>query len=333
MQLTQAKFDKLNMREHFIIYFDILGYKDNIKHYGEKNYLKSIFLTINTAVDTYIPSMSAQFALASKLKVQYRIFSDNIIIAIKKSTNELENIYALYSMLVFMKDLQLTFILELGTFIRGCIHCGNLYFDKTILFGSGLIEAVEYENKAIYPRIIFSNELIDYIKNCEQLDLTDDYILPQISKQTLAKLKTDVDFGKENRIYLEDENITFDFVMSYLKNLNNVNLQTKIGTIMKKGIKDINNRIIALYRVNFKGFLADILNQRFKIDDEAYFINYLDSLTYTDQMDKHIKILEQNISEHATELKVREKYEWLKKYHATYTINLSTLEIENKSHK
>lgn len=153
--------------------------------------MRPIYLGINFAIENYIEWINnVQFALATKIKIHYRVFSDNIIVAIKKSKNELENIYALYCLSKFVMDMQLTLAIEFGIFIRGCFHYGNLFFDKTILYGNGLIEAVTYEEKvAVYPRLILTTELKDYINNCILVNLSNKYIFLKFQKCRLKNLK------------------------------------------------------------------------------------------------------------------------------------------------
>lgn len=320
MKINQEKIAKLDVAKYFIIYFDILGYKDNVNRYGDKQCLKPIYLSVNMAIEDYLSAMNAKFALSSKIKAHYRVFSDNIIIAVKKSKNPLENIYALYLILLFTKDLQLVLSLEFNIFIRGCAHFGNLYFDKTILFGSGLIEAVEYENRAKYPRIILTDELLKYLKECSELELSDEFISEQITRQSLEKLKTDVKFGENDSTYYTAKNVTYEFVMTHF-NRRVISPQTRIGTVLKYKSKDVNERIFNLYRDNFRGFLNDILNFWFKLDDEIYFLNYLDSYTYTDHKERHEQNINLNLTEYDKIERVKEKYEWVKEYHLRFFSN------------
>ncbi len=58
---------------------------------------------------------------------------------------------------------QLTMVLG-GFFIRGALSFGPLYIDDEMIFGLSLIEAVDLEKKAKYPRIVISSTAMDIVK-------------------------------------------------------------------------------------------------------------------------------------------------------------------------
>ena len=62
----------------------------------------------------------------------------------------------------------ITGLINSGLLIRGGITVGNLYHDGNIIIGPALIEAYELENKAIYPRVICSYELLKNSENWEE---------------------------------------------------------------------------------------------------------------------------------------------------------------------
>lgn len=326
MNITQETLNKIKVDKYFILYFDILGYKENLKRYGEEKCLRPIYLGINFAIKDYIEWINnVQFALATKIKIHYRVFSDNILVAIKRSKNELENIYALYCLSKFVMNIQLTLAIEFGIFIRGCFHYGNLFFDKTILYGNGLIEAVTYEEKiAVYPRLILTTELKDYINNCILTNLSNKYIFSQISKMPLEKLKTDVLFGKNKEMFYTAPNTTFDFVMKWFNNDTTITANTKIGKVLNLGHKEINEEILKLYKLSYNTFLSDLTDHWYKLEDNCYFLNYLSAyltctyLTKDELQEKHLKIVQDNIQENIDLERVKAKYEWVLKYHYSF---------------
>lgn len=61
--------------------------------------------------------------------------------------------------LQIVADLQRGFVTEYGLFVRGGIRKGPISFDLDYVFGKGLIEVVEMENKAQFPRIVIDKDL------------------------------------------------------------------------------------------------------------------------------------------------------------------------------
>lgn len=181
------------VRDSFICYFDILGYKEYIKYNGENQYLMIIELIINNIISS-IQSINYELdtffsVLYDKRKfIQYRIFSDNIIMAVDTVGDDYINVRVLQKIISHMAELQALIFLNYGVSIRGAVIRGTVYFDKNYVFGEGLIKAYYYENDiAIFPRIIIDKEcenllnsemrlkrkLVEYMD--VWIDITNDY--------------------------------------------------------------------------------------------------------------------------------------------------------------
>lgn len=158
----------LRLSEYVILYFDILGYKENIIRLGEEGFLKDInsivALTIKRIQKKYLfPEGEVNFA--------YKMFSDNMLIALRipekglnyaRLFNDKTNFKLLFTSLLIEEAgfLQREFIVKHNIFIRGCITTGRLFIDKDYLYGTGLIKAYLLENdRAIYPRILIDNTI------------------------------------------------------------------------------------------------------------------------------------------------------------------------------
>ncbi|MCD6460283.1 hypothetical protein J7L67_06410 [bacterium] len=97
-----------------------------------------------------------------KIEIHSRFFSDSIVFFLKEKP---EDIGHLFLIIRYIQD-------ELwykGLLIRGAITYGDMLFpiikEKNITLGPGVIDAYELESKiAIYPRIVISRNLYDYIK-------------------------------------------------------------------------------------------------------------------------------------------------------------------------
>jgi hypothetical protein len=106
-------------------------------------------------------------------------FSDNFVIAIKVKEDMLM-LRQLERLVLIMQLLQKRLILDYGFFIRGSIVKGNLYADKSFIYGDGLIKAYSIENElAYYPRLIVEYSLVKEAKEiAESCFLGDEGISP-----------------------------------------------------------------------------------------------------------------------------------------------------------
>lgn len=161
----------LKLKDYFICYIDILGYKDIIKYTDEQNFLEKI----NEAYrKTYEHSrknlhIRKQNGETKILRNHIKVFSDNIIIAIPKTKDIDIDIDIFQYTILLIGFLQLEFI-KMGILIRGSITSGTLYINSNYVFGSGLIQAYRLENEiSIFPRIIIDRKLITFISNMKNI--------------------------------------------------------------------------------------------------------------------------------------------------------------------
>lgn len=145
------------MQIYYILYLDILGYQNKMNlikdDYVEKiKYLNQIANIVNEC-----------YSLESIYNLKVKIFSDNIVIAIKKlkdNKRNNENIKYLCRMAAIIQDV---FLRAYKVIFRGSIVEGELYIDDKFIFGQGIIDAYLLEEKsAIFPRILLSNEICKY---------------------------------------------------------------------------------------------------------------------------------------------------------------------------
>lgn len=139
---------------YYIAYFDILGYKN---YFDENDSDIQTLLKKNVAIANDTNEMTG-----ANSSFSYKMFSDNCIIMISEnSTSPVDELGALIHL---VSALQLKFLKDYGILIRGGITKGEAYIDSKIVFGKGLIRAVEMEMKeAKYPRIIIDNVISDII--------------------------------------------------------------------------------------------------------------------------------------------------------------------------
>ena len=140
-------------------YIDFLGTIDPTQNYNseqELNAYKKMYSLLLKACNSVNDNMQAL--------ISFRIFSDNIIIAIpitEKYTTE----NAIGSIILTLAYFQYYALIGENKTIRGGLGVGELYMDNLFVFGNGLINAYDIENRqAIYPRIALDN-VFNYAEN------------------------------------------------------------------------------------------------------------------------------------------------------------------------
>ena len=203
------KKDKSELTKHVIAYIDFLGTTDKIlsKTNDTLNFLKEIkFIysitaqkydemrnTLNTILFDKVSKSTENIPREVNFKdiinpeIKYKIFSDNIILAIKIPEVEEFIVHSytkdlLKKMIVICGQFQASAIFS-GLLLRGGITVGDLYIDENLVYGSGLVDAYRLEESiSIYPRIIIDNKLKrlllsgeSYIEDNDGLNFVDYY--------------------------------------------------------------------------------------------------------------------------------------------------------------
>ncbi|MBR5717520.1 MAG: hypothetical protein IKX16_00700, partial [Clostridia bacterium] len=124
------------IREHYIAYMDLLGYKNFFQENPDRvpEFLDSIHAAIETA-QAYISQLNISPLLsASKMEFKTKIFSDNILICLEAINDELYK-PRLLALLKLSADIQRNFITRYGLFLRGGITKGAISFNDDYVFG------------------------------------------------------------------------------------------------------------------------------------------------------------------------------------------------------
>ena len=149
--------DEICTEEHYVASLDLLGAKEIILKDKEDISLIQVRNIYNSWVrinkDGYF------------LKLKIKVFSDNIVVAIKSEYED-----AVDNLLEFVSYMAEHF-LECGYKPRGGVCKGKLFLDDVFVWGEGLVKAYQLESKkAIYPRIIIDEEVLDkaseHFKKC-----------------------------------------------------------------------------------------------------------------------------------------------------------------------
>lgn len=148
-----AKVNDFQYENRICLFLDILGFKKQVN--GARESSKEIMRIRNGLLEIY-------YAFHGRLKPpeDYRTskkvsqFSDSIVVSYEM-TEESSVYHLLFDTYMVHIDL-----LRHGILVRGAITKGALYHDDRLVFGPALVEAVELEKYAMYPRVILSKEII-----------------------------------------------------------------------------------------------------------------------------------------------------------------------------
>lgn len=154
------------IKEYYIAYFDILGYKEFFKQQPER--VPELLNAIHDAVKRTnahigIANQSPLMQDVGNIDIHIKIFSDNILLCLEVLDSPVEPVRVL-TFLQIVADIQRGFVTEYGLFVRGGIKKGSLSFNEDYVFGQGLIDVVAMEEGAQFPRIVVSPDLLAFLQ-------------------------------------------------------------------------------------------------------------------------------------------------------------------------
>lgn len=140
------------LSDYYICYFDILGYraafdKDSPEH---TKFLATVKLASGIVGSAIKHSKTS-------VPIQCKTYSDNFLLYVKKEL--VDELLAVKIFIRIAREIQIRFLSDEGLIVRGGITVGEFYADDALVFGKGLIRAVELEEKyAQVPRIIIDED-------------------------------------------------------------------------------------------------------------------------------------------------------------------------------
>lgn len=319
--VEKNEIEKSELKEYYIAFLDILGYKKIIENCDtiekEFSYLEIINNSFNEAIQMITNDPLYQNELSN---LKYNTFSDNIVLGLP-----VENVTT-SSFLYYIELIRSIYYLLLSKYnliLRGGVSFGNYYQNNNISFGSGLVKAYELEGNAIYPRVIFDkNMVVDILenKNKEYLFFKFKQVFynclqnNENSKElydVTSKIISSINFFNCNSLD-EDVYIVLDFLIfvissvqnnefpSCLKNVKDVdklieNIENKYKLIYTKSIVCYYNESLILYDENDTFFTLNPFEKKTSVlytsepksSSSERFIKYSDgSFKYLEMADK-----------------------------------------------
>lgn len=165
------------IKEYYIAYFDVLGYKSFINNNPEKEVelLNTVHSIITKTENTIHDINNSPIAtLYGDIRIQSKVFSDNVLICIEVGNDYEKEVTRLITFMGIISDIQKQIITNYNLFVRGGITKGRMSINEVYVFGEGLIEVVEIEKATKYPRIEISPQIIEILNKpwlCSQEDL------------------------------------------------------------------------------------------------------------------------------------------------------------------
>lgn len=152
-----------DMDEYFVVYLDMLGSEKLILNDDTNLWLNNIDTLYKESISLGILKNGRDDHLESPI---VKIFSDNIVYAIKVPDNDEDKQSCLARIYMFVSFFQSSALLYYKWLLRGGMTVGKLYMNETFVWGPALLRAHQLENElAIYPRVIIDPIFISSYHN------------------------------------------------------------------------------------------------------------------------------------------------------------------------
>ena len=280
----------MEFSEYYVAYFDILGYKETLKK--SENDAVKLIESIESSIDLMkkiVQAVNDAFGdLTEKLlEVEYKIFSDNVLVCNKGKKDPLSALSLVY-FLRLVATIQRVFFEGSQLIVRGGITKGPLYLTKEFVGGKALIDAVELESSAVYPRIVVDDCILSELNP----KIQNDFLKKSIETLCQDLLVKDTD-GKSFLNYIMDYNAWVPFPKEGSQS-ESVESSEELEKLNREG------------RLRIPAYNPECLKDIFVI------------------LRKHKDLIEEKISEYSqssndmaeeTRLKILKKYLWLASFH------------------
>lgn len=154
--------------EYIVAYLDLMGVATRMK-----NDVNAQKIAMNKLHNLYTFNMnsSKEIAMEGYKDIQFKIFSDNIIIAKKLSGDPKTRTQDIKCLFNCVANFQCASVTDcVGWLVRGGISIGKLYIDETMVWGQALLRTYELENSiAIFPRVIIDSNILSELLDNDEL--------------------------------------------------------------------------------------------------------------------------------------------------------------------
>lgn len=264
------------LKEHFIAYFDILGYRNAIENSGNieefhSRIHHSLRETLYSEVSIISQVKQLPFIENFIKDIHVKIFSDNVLICIEKEKfpvhMEILGFCVLASMIA---QIQRDFLLKFELPIRGAITQGKIAVNDIYVFGEGLVRAVTLEENTKDPCILIDK---DRLPDSPRISY------PALSQQQIEKY-------------------SLDFLEKWYWELIGVSEEDKYFV----------NYLFFMQPHKLKESVKMKISQEDCLKIEETF-------DYEDLLDRHHNFITKKLKEFGEDKRTCKKYFWIRKYH------------------
>lgn len=232
---------KIHTSNYCVAYLDVLGAENYMKGNSAEKFLNDL----NSIYFDAISDVSFVSEVTNK-DIQVKVFSDNILLAIKINDNDSLRKSKIEKIINLTGNIYNNALCH-GYLMRGAITEGPFYKDENSIFvyGKALIDAVEMEEKlAIYPRVLtqksIQETLPQYFEECADGNFAlCNFIfapgLPDIYKHNLKEIYKK--YHKDSKVKQK-----IMWIISYFNNYY-VHSVTKVQITKKELIKTIQKEV------------------------------------------------------------------------------------------
>lgn len=182
----------MEFSEYYVAYFDVLGYKEAFKKSEEVSakLVDAIEFSIGMMKDIVsIHNTTFDESTEKAPEIEYKVFSDNVLICYKETKEPLSGL-SLVSFLRLIATIQRVFFEGTHLIVRGGITKGPLYLTNDFVGGKALVDAVELESTAVYPRIVVADCILNEL---DSFKMQNDLFKSMVDASCMDLLVKDID--------------------------------------------------------------------------------------------------------------------------------------------
>ncbi len=191
------------MQKAIVIHSDILGFKQIIEN-AENDKNDETLSKLKAVLEESFGTLTMYGSLSenTKCELNYKLFSDNLNASFSYEEGNLTSFSdALITAITFART-YFENMLNNKIVVRGGISFGNDYSNEKLIFSMALVKAYTLESqKAIYPRIVIDNDLIEIVK--QSLEVPSQLILDILNNSIL--------YDQEGTHFINPSGMAMDF--------------------------------------------------------------------------------------------------------------------------
>lgn len=154
----------IKLHRHVCAFIDVLGGAKLFK--GQDRTRAESFFDLLREFERRFNRWTSSFPKKRQSAYLVKTFSDNIFVAFPLGSGSKASDEEIVGL--FLNELvqQIQQMVRFGNFpVRGGVSVGSLMFTDQFVFGPALVEAVELEKSASFPRVLLSKAVLRYIKS------------------------------------------------------------------------------------------------------------------------------------------------------------------------